>query len=82
MTFKANKRKFFYIAGNNESLLRTSPLLEEYKQKNIEVLLMDDEIDSLVTPMLEFEGLKFVSINQVEDKNELSDEEKILLLHL
>lgn len=52
MTFKANKRKFFYIAGNNESLLRTSPLLEEYKQKNIEVLLMDDEIDSLVTPML------------------------------
>lgn len=70
------QKEIFYIAGNNESLLRTSPLLEEYKQKNIEVLLMDDEIDSLVTPMLEFEGLKFVAINQVEDKNELSDEEK------
>ncbi|EAI4351215.1 molecular chaperone HtpG [Campylobacter jejuni] len=70
------QKEIFYIAGNNESLLRTSPLLEEYKQKKIEVLLMDDEIDSLVTPMLEFEGLKFVAINQVEDKNELSDEEK------
>lgn len=70
------QKEIFYIAGNNESLLRTSPLLEEYKQKNIEVLLMDDEIDSLVTPMLEFEGLKFIAINQVEDKNELSDEEK------
>ncbi|EAI8249340.1 molecular chaperone HtpG [Campylobacter jejuni] len=73
---QGDQKEIFYIAGNNESLLRTSPLLEEYKQKNIEVLLMDDEIDSLVTPMLEFEGLKFVAINQVEDKNELSDEEK------
>lgn len=43
---------------------------------------MDDEIDSLVTPMLgEYEGLKFIAINQVEDKNELSDEEKMNLLH-
>ncbi|WP_144669882.1 molecular chaperone HtpG [Campylobacter jejuni] len=73
---QGEQKEIFYIAGNNESLLRTSPLLEEYKQKKIEVLLMDDEIDSLVTPMLEFEGLKFVAINQVEDKNELSDEEK------
>ncbi|MBM0637648.1 molecular chaperone HtpG [Campylobacter sp. VicNov18] len=71
------QKEIFYITGNNESLLRNSPLLEEYKQKNIEVLLMDDEIDSLIIPMLgEYEGLKFVAINQVEDKNELSDEEK------
>ncbi|EIG9186645.1 molecular chaperone HtpG [Campylobacter coli] len=70
-------KEIFYITGNNESLLRNSPLLEEYKQKNIEVLLMDDEIDSLIAPMLgEYEGLKFIAINQVEDKNELSDEEK------
>ncbi|EAH9862404.1 molecular chaperone HtpG [Campylobacter coli] len=74
---QGEQKEIFYITGNNESLLRSSPLLEEYKQKNIEVLLMDDEIDSLVTPMLgEYEGLKFIAINQVEDKNELSDEEK------
>ncbi len=74
---QGEQKEIFYITGNNESLLRNSPLLEEYKQKNIEVLLMDDEIDSLVTPMLgEYEGLKFVAINQVKDKNELSDEEK------
>ncbi|NHG50775.1 molecular chaperone HtpG [Campylobacter jejuni] len=74
---QSEQKEIFYITGNNESLLRNSPLLEEYKQKNIEVLLMDDEIDSLVTPMFgEYEGLKFVAINQVEDKNELSDEEK------
>ncbi|EDO6817690.1 TPA: molecular chaperone HtpG [Campylobacter coli] len=74
---QGEQKEIFYITGNNESLLRNSPLLEEYKQKNIEVLLMNDEIDSLVTPMLgEYEGLKFIAINQVEDKNELSDEEK------
>ncbi|HEG8373162.1 TPA: molecular chaperone HtpG [Campylobacter coli] len=74
---QGEQKEIFYITGNNESLLRNSPLLEEYKQKNIEVLLMDDEIDSLVTPMLgEYEGLKFIAINQVEDKNELTDEEK------
>ncbi|ECK5258307.1 molecular chaperone HtpG [Campylobacter coli] len=74
---QGEQKEIFYITGNNESLLRNSPLLEEYKQKNIEVLLMDDEIDSLITPMLgEYEGLKFIAINQVEDKNELSDEEK------
>ncbi|EAI3389333.1 molecular chaperone HtpG [Campylobacter coli] len=74
---QGEQKEIFYITGSNESLLRNSPLLEEYKQKNIEVLLMDDEIDSLVTPMLgEYESLKFVAINQVEDKNELSDEEK------
>ncbi|EFS7921468.1 molecular chaperone HtpG [Campylobacter coli] len=74
---QGEQKEIFYIPGNNESLLRNSPLLEEYKQKNIEVLLMDDEIDSLIAPMLgEYEGLKFIAINQVEDKNELSDEEK------
>lgn len=74
---QGEQKEIFYITGNNESLLRNSPLLEEYKQKNIEVLLMDDEIDSLVAPMLgEYEDLKFIAINQVEDKNELSDEEK------
>lgn len=71
------QKEIFYITGNSESLLRNSPLLEEYKAKNIEVLLMDDEIDSLIMPSMgEFEGLKFTAINQVEDKNELSDEEK------
>lgn len=72
-----DQKEIFYITGNNESLLRTSPLLEEYKAKNIEVLLLDDEIDNLIMPMMpEFEGLKFVAINQVEDKNELSEDEK------
>ncbi|KAA6224640.1 MULTISPECIES: molecular chaperone HtpG [unclassified Campylobacter] len=71
------QKEIFYITGNNESLLKNSPLLEEYKQKNIEVLLLDDEIDPIIMPSLnEFEGLKFSSINQLESNEEVSDEKK------
>lgn len=74
---KAEQKEIYYITGNNESLLKNSPLLEEYRKKDIEVLLMDDEIDSLVMPMLdEYESLKFIAINQVENKEEISDEDK------
>ena len=74
---QGEQKEIFYITGSNESLLRNSPLLESYKAKDIEVLLFDDEIDTLIAPNLpEFEGLKFTAINQVESKDELSDEEK------
>lgn len=73
---KEGQKEIFYITGNNENLLRNSPLLESYKAKDIEVLLFDDEIDTLIAPTLpEFEGLKFSPINQTQGE-ELSDEEK------
>lgn len=73
---KEGQKEIFYITGNNENLLRNSPLLESYKAKDIEVLLFDDEIDTLIAPTLpEFEGLKFSPINQTQSE-ELSDEEK------
>jgi len=74
---KEGQKEIFYITGSNESLLRNSPLLESYKEQNIEVLLLDDDIDSIIAPSLpEFEGLKFAAINQVEESIELGDEEK------
>jgi len=38
--------------GGDEKTLRASPLLEAYRAKDIEVLIMDDEIDDLVIPTL------------------------------
>ena len=74
---KNEQKEIFYLTGNNEALLRNSPLLESYKAKDTEVLLFDDEIDTLIAPSLpEFEGLKFTAINQVESKEELSEEEQ------
>jgi len=43
----------FYIVGDDERVLRNSPLLESYKKNNIEVLILDDkEIDEVITPSI------------------------------
>jgi HSP90 family molecular chaperone len=41
---KEGQKSIYYITGGAESLLRTSPLLEIYKKKEIEVLILDDDI--------------------------------------
>ncbi|HJE65503.1 MAG TPA: molecular chaperone HtpG [Campylobacter avium] len=74
---KEEQKEIFYITGTNEALLKNSPLLESYKHKNIDVLILDDEIDSIIAPMLpEFEGLKFSAINKANEENKISEEEQ------
>ena len=72
------KKEIYYIIGDDEKILRNSPLLEAYKKADIEVLIMDDkEIDEIVTPSIgEYKGWKFVDVSTVEapaveDKEEL-----------
>ena len=45
---QADQKALYFITGGKEAQLRTSPLLEIYKKKGIEVLLLDDEIDEIV----------------------------------
>src|SRR6201985_1749239 len=42
------QKGLYYITGGTEALLRNSPLLEIYKKKGIEVLVLDDDIDEIV----------------------------------
>jgi molecular chaperone HtpG len=42
------QKALYYITGGAESMLRNSPLLEIYKKKDIEVLILDDDIDEIV----------------------------------
>jgi len=42
------QKSLYYITGGSEALLRNSPLLEVYKKKDIEVLILDDDIDEIV----------------------------------
>ena len=42
------QKSLYYITGGAEALLRNSPLLEVYKKKDIEVLILDDDIDEIV----------------------------------
>ena len=59
-----DQKSLYYITGGNEQLLRNSPLLELYKKKGIEVLILDDDIDEIVFSTVEKYGetdLKAVS---------------------
>jgi len=55
---KSDQKYIYYITGGvgagsaDEKTLRASPLLEAYRAKDIEVLIMDDDIDDIVIPML------------------------------
>ena len=72
------KKEIFYLIGEDENLLRHSPLLEAYKKADIEVLIMDDkEIDEIVTPAIgEYKEWKFVDIATVEAP-ELENKEEL-----
>ncbi|MCL2881247.1 MAG: molecular chaperone HtpG, partial [Treponema sp.] len=49
---KSDQKNIYYIAGGDEKTLRSSPLLEAYRAKDLEVLIMGDEIDDIVIPSL------------------------------
>ena len=49
---KSDQKNIYYITGGDEKTLRASPLLEAYRAKELEVLIMDDEIDDIVIPSL------------------------------
>ncbi|MEA3289172.1 MAG: molecular chaperone HtpG [Campylobacterota bacterium] len=49
----SEQKAIYYIVGEDERVLRNSPLMESYKKNNIEVLILDDkEIDEVITPSI------------------------------
>ena len=75
----SEQKAIYYIVGENEKVLRNSPLLESYKKNDIEVLILDDkEIDEIITPTIgAFKEWIFTDITTAEaPKVEQSEEEK------
>jgi molecular chaperone HtpG len=74
----SEKKEIYYIIGKDEKTLRNSPLLEAYKKANIEVLIMDDEeVDSIVTPMIgAYKEWSFKDITTIEAPESKTKEEQ------
>lgn len=73
---QADQKAIYYIAGDKEEQLRKSPLLEAYAKKDIEVLIMADEIDEIVMPMAgPYQETEFKAINKSNAADDLKDEE-------
>ena len=70
------KKEIYYITGQMSlAMLKNSPSLERFKAKGIDVLVMNEEIDTIVFPMVnEYKEYKFV--NAADAKFEGSEEEK------
>jgi molecular chaperone HtpG len=74
----SEKKEIYYIIGEDEKVLRNSPLLEAYKKAGIEVLIMDDyEVDSIVTPAIgSYKEWVFKDITTIDAPESKSEEEK------
>jgi molecular chaperone HtpG len=72
---KEGQKSIYYITGGSESLLRTSPLLEIYKRKEIEVLILDDDIDEIVFAGIEKYGeIDLKAVNKTATGEDLKDD--------
>ena len=74
---KPEQKAIYYITGTDENQLRSSPLLEAYKSKGLEVLIMADEIDDIVIPALnKYKDFELKAVNRAGSDDELGIDKK------
>ena len=76
---KNDQKAIYYIVGDDEATLKNSPLLEMYNEKEIEVLIMDQDIDEFVIPTInkyKDHDLKSVNFSDAADDLKTNDEKK------
>ena len=69
---KVDQKAIYYITGSDEKNLRESPLLEAYKKKGFEVLIMADDIDDIVIPAVgKYKDFELKAVNRAGSDEEL-----------
>ncbi len=69
------QKSLYYITGGDENILRNSPLLELYKKKDIEVLILDDDIDEIVfSNISQYGETDLKAVNKSATGEDLKDE--------
>ena len=71
-----DQKTIYYIVGEDEETIKNSPLLEVYKEKDIEVLLLSDEIDEIIMPAItDYKETPLKAINKTGADEELKTKE-------
>ncbi len=69
---KSDQKAIYYISGSDEKNLRASPLLEAYKKKGFEILIMADDIDDIVIPAYgKYKDFELKAVNRAGSDEEL-----------
>ncbi|WP_197473319.1 MULTISPECIES: molecular chaperone HtpG [unclassified Erwinia] len=71
------QEKIYYITADSYAAAKSSPHLELFRKKGIEVLLLSDRIDEwMMSYLTEFDGKSFQSVSKADDElSKLADEE-------
>ena len=75
---KDGQDKIYYVTADTHAAAKSSPHLEIFRAKGIEVLLLSDRVDEwVVSNLTEFDGKQLVSVAKgALDLGQLGDEEK------
>jgi len=75
---KEGQEQIFYLTGDRIETLRSSPQLEGFAKRGIEVLLLCDHVDDFwVNVVFEYKGKKFKSVTRADiDLDHLGEEKK------
>jgi molecular chaperone HtpG len=72
---KEGQKGIYFITGGTADVLRTSPLLEIYRKKDIEVLILDDDFDEIVFGAVDKYGdIELKAVNKSSAGEDLKDE--------
>ncbi len=70
-----NQEKIYYITADSYTAAKSSPHLELFRKKKIEVLLLSDRIDEwMINHLTEYEGKSFQSVSKTDETlNQFTD---------
>lgn len=72
---KEGQKGIYFITGGTADVLRTSPLLEIYRKKDIEVLMLDDDFDEIVFGAIDkYQDIELKAVNKSSAGEDLKDE--------
>ncbi len=74
---KKSQDKIYYLTGESVEKIKSSPQLEAFKEKDVEVLFLTDAVDDFwVTVTLPYQEKEFLSINRSDIDLDNIDKEK------
>src|SRR5580700_8590529 len=72
---KEGQKGIYFITGGAAEVLRTSPLLEIYRKKDIEVLILDDDFDEIVFGAIDkYQDVELKAVNKSSAGEDLKDD--------